>query len=376
MFHWTSFLNNIILLGIIQGFLLSGILSFTPANRHPSNRLLAVLILLLATASLNIYSMDQDWLNSNIVLRILSRIFPLVVVMPMGPLLYFYTRSSLDSGFRLSRRQRLHFYPVLLDLLPYSVVLFFDVLYMFNGIGSIHHKAMVFVDYCNMYSDIPRWISLTAYAWCAKHYLHRHPNEGDTGTRRWLHQLITAFLAFQVIWFLFLVPYVTPAWTAMLLHTVGWYPIFIPFTLLIYWLGIKIYLRPQTTPVMAEKKNTGALTLTTATVKEVAGRLQKAMTEELLYLDPALSLASLSGHTGISSKTVSVVLNQHLSQSFTEFVNSYRVEEFKKRALRCDLAQLTISGMAQECGFNSLATFQRTFKQLTGMSPTIFLQQA
>ena len=34
---------------------------------------------------------------------------------------------------------------------------------------------------------------------------------------------------------------------------------------------------------------------------------------------------------------------------------------------------LTISGIALEAGFNSQTTFQRTFKQLTGVSPKQFL---
>jgi len=37
---------------------------------------------------------------------------------------------------------------------------------------------------------------------------------------------------------------------------------------------------------------------------------------------------------------------------------------------------LTIAGIAFECGFNSQATFQRTFKELTGQSPSEFRKTA
>ncbi|MEI9807657.1 MAG: helix-turn-helix domain-containing protein [Bacteroidota bacterium] len=36
------------------------------------------------------------------------------------------------------------------------------------------------------------------------------------------------------------------------------------------------------------------------------------------------------------------------------------------------MEQLTIAGVAAECGFNSQATFQRTFKEITGIAPSAY----
>ena len=66
------------------------------------------------------------------------------------------------------------------------------------------------------------------------------------------------------------------------------------------------------------------------------------------------------------------MLNQHLQKSFNEFVNYYRVEAIKTKLQDEAANNLTIAGVAMECGFNSQATFQRTFKDLTGMSPSEF----
>jgi AraC-like DNA-binding protein len=41
-----------------------------------------------------------------------------------------------------------------------------------------------------------------------------------------------------------------------------------------------------------------------------------------------------------------------------------------------DAGNLTIPGLAAECGFSSAATFQRIFKQLTGTTPSRFMQDA
>jgi len=100
------------------------------------------------------------------------------------------------------------------------------------------------------------------------------------------------------------------------------------------------------------------------------------MKEDKIYLNPNLNLATLSEKTGIAPKTISAVLNQHLQKSFNEFVNGYRVNEFKEKIVQPEMNNLTIAGIAFECGFNSQATFQRTFKELTGQSPSDFRKTA
>lgn len=96
------------------------------------------------------------------------------------------------------------------------------------------------------------------------------------------------------------------------------------------------------------------------------------MEQDRLYLNTTLTLNMLAAHTGLPAKTISAVLNQHLHKNFNEFVNSYRVELFKERLAKDDAGQLTFAGLANDCGFSSPATFQRVFKQLTGMSPSEF----
>ena len=94
------------------------------------------------------------------------------------------------------------------------------------------------------------------------------------------------------------------------------------------------------------------------------------MTIDKLYLEPALTVASVSNHIDVPAKQISLVLNQTESKSFNEFVNTYRIDEFKKKINDPGLRFMTLSGIAFECGFNSQATFQRTFKAMEGMSPT------
>ena len=99
------------------------------------------------------------------------------------------------------------------------------------------------------------------------------------------------------------------------------------------------------------------------------------MEQNKLYHDPALNLSALAKHTGVPPKTISAVLNQHLNKSFNEFINEYRIREIKERLLQPGNKNLTIAGLAYECGFNSQPTFQRAFKAFVGVSPKEFMSK-
>ncbi|HEY2726472.1 MAG TPA: hypothetical protein VGI61_04830 [Parafilimonas sp.] len=242
----TSFFNIIILLGSIQGFIISSLLFFSKKNQQ-SNRLLSVLILLMSLASFNLYANYVNWFNSDI-LRFISNFIPLVIVMPFGPLLYFYIQSSLDSNFKLTKKLRFHFYSVIIDLVPSLTAIIF-VVGVLTGVLKNHPQPWGnFIDTYNVYADIPRWMSVSFYVWLSAKYLSSFKQKdngalnGQTNNFKWLQQFIRVFAVFQVIWFLYLVPYVIPRYTDVMLNTFDWYPLYIPLAIIIYWLGIKGYI--------------------------------------------------------------------------------------------------------------------------------------
>jgi len=372
----ASFFNTIILLGTIQGLVVSSLLFFSRKNRYP-NRILAVLILLISLASFNLYGNYVNWFGSSL-LRFIVEIVPLVLPMAMGPLIFFYIQSYLEPGFRIAKQQRRHFYPVLIDLVPSLTVISFIVGIVTKLIKNKPGPWGIFIDNYNVYADIPRWLSITTYLWLSAKYLSARSHKRETGTDngqnsyQWLNQFVKAFMIFQAIWLLYLVPYVIPKYTDWMLNTFDWYPVYIPMAILIYWMGIKGYIVSQQ-QIAADKKNTGMPTiLAPALIQQVIDALKKAMEEDKIFLNPTLSLANVSGATGFPQKTISAVLNQHLKKSFNEYVNGYRIKAFTEKIGLPEMSRLTIAGIALECGFNSQATFQRTFKDCTGKSPSEF----
>jgi AraC-like DNA-binding protein len=192
---------------------------------------------------------------------------------------------------------------------------------------------------------------------------------------QWLKQLVRVFFVFQLIWTMHLVPYIIPGTRSALLDKFGWYPIYIPVALIIYWLGLKGYLHARNTPIDAAARSGSATSIPAEMVEKVVGLLTIAMQTDKLYLDPELTVEKISRHTQLPQRTVSFVLNQHLQKSFSTFVNEYRIEAVKGQLTNPANKHLTLMGVAYECGFNSQATFQRTFKQLTGLSPKQYASQ-
>lgn len=104
--------------------------------------------------------------------------------------------------------------------------------------------------------------------------------------------------------------------------------------------------------------------------KELKEQLLSVMTNEQPYLDENLTLSNLSSRINLTDKRLSELLNKHLETNFYDFINHYRVEAFKKMVIDEEYAHLTFLALAYESGFKSKTSFNRVFKQRTGLSPS------
>jgi AraC-like DNA-binding protein len=369
-----NLLNTIILLGSIQGFIFSGLLYTMPGRQLPQ-RLLAILLLLLSVASFHIYLSES---NAPWQVGVVLSLLPTMLFMIFGPLLYCYVRSVLDSSYRLTGKRKLHFAPIIIDLLPAMTAWVLTSGYAMNAFtqqdllrwGDI-------IDQYNSYADVPRWLSVSCYLVLTKIYLRRFSGELDLNKRsryhhhlQWLNRFVNIFLIFQLVWFAFLVPYILPATRFVLLDKVGYYPIYLPLAVLIYALGIKGYLHAR---LFGKSAKESSIQLSDQETLRLAGAIRNAMEQDRLFLEPELNLATLVNYVGSDQRTISHVLNHQFAKSFNAFVNQYRVEEVKRRLKTADHETLTLSGIAYECGFNSQSTFQRVFKQITNSTPKQYL---
>jgi len=354
------FLGTILLLGCLQG-VVACVLLFLSKRHRQANRMLAVLILLISLATFKVYTNGMGWWDQGLVPILIANFVPFFLIMPVGPLIYFYTKSCLDPRFVFGKRDRIHFYSALLDLVPVLTACLYVGLMALGKARPGDGRWGAFIDAYNDYVDIPRWVSVTLYLWAAWRLLGNVP---DVEVKSWLRQFHLGFALFQGIWLLHLIPYELSAdWV---LGHIGWYPLYIPLVALSYWLGVKGYLSLQALPVPG-------VGLSRSAVQPIILTLERLMLEEKIFQQPDLNLSKLAKLAGVAPKTLSAVLNQHLGKSFNEYVNEYRVREVQGRLLGGDSRELTIAGLAYEAGFNSLQTFQRAFKAISGVTPSEFM---
>ncbi len=108
-------------------------------------------------------------------------------------------------------------------------------------------------------------------------------------------------------------------------------------------------------------------------MKSLSERLDETMKVEKCYLNPDLNLSGFSKIVNLHPNKVSAIINTVIGLSFRDFVNSYRIDEFKLRAETYDLKSKTILSLAYDSGFNSKASFNRAFKKFCKVSPAEYL---
>lgn len=109
-------------------------------------------------------------------------------------------------------------------------------------------------------------------------------------------------------------------------------------------------------------------------IKKYSKELDQIMIDYKLYLNPDLSLKDLASYLELPVNYVSQLLNLGFQKNFSEYVNSYRVKEFKERILLEENKGLTIMAVAYDSGFNSKTVFNTFFKKIEGITPNTYLK--
>jgi AraC-like DNA-binding protein len=101
-----------------------------------------------------------------------------------------------------------------------------------------------------------------------------------------------------------------------------------------------------------------------------ADRLRRFMATEKPYLEPDLTLAGLATALSLPARQLSRLINRTFRQNFSDFINSYRVDEAKSRLLGSTSRGESVLDLLYAVGFNSKSSFNAAFKRHTGLTPT------
>lgn len=105
-------------------------------------------------------------------------------------------------------------------------------------------------------------------------------------------------------------------------------------------------------------------------------KLEAIMEQKKPYLNSKLLKSELAELMDINAPELSRLLNERIGMSFFEYVNYYRIHEFIRLAKSSIVEQKTLLGLAQEAGFNSKSTFNKSFKQIMGCPPSEYLKRS
>lgn len=355
-------------------------------NNDNSSKWLGILLFLYALYICPFMLGYAGWYSIKTTREILFFI-PFMQVLLIGPIVYFYTRSLLDSSFKLSLKEWGHFVPAALYLL-YSLIVFvtdkiiLDAFYFYDDgrdkdlsnwyqIAGVLSLAIYLVLSLAKYSEYKKLVFETvSYA--------------DSILFTWLRNFLVVLAIVIMLRVLFFIT--NPEWGEF--GSQFWY--YLVFSFLFYYISLNGYANAIKKDVLSAEISKPVSTFDIGeTFKETEQkqdhqikniedwkkRTELLMKEDELYKNPKLTLSDVADALDTNAKTISIIVNSGFNLNFNDFINYYRVEAVKNKLKNGDFEIKTLLGIALDCGFNSKATFNRAFKKSTSLSPQDYLKK-
>ncbi|MES2109491.1 MAG: ABC transporter permease [Bacteroidota bacterium] len=335
IFHINPY--DIVFIGtIVTGLVFALLLIFIKRSDQVANLFLglALAIVVLWMMGLPVVGIQPDTYWSRL---------PLHFSLALGPLLYFYVLQKTKPERIFRRIDLSHFGLLLLE--PGSWLLQVKQLNLVMLLLAFISVTVYLFRSYNTIKTFRRWLRFNA-------------EDEDKYQLRWLQHLLGVFGIMWVAWML------AAATSRFFYHQPGiiFYALSIVLTIVITVIGASALLRPVLRmPAIA------VLGLPTELAQK-GGWLRRSIAAGLLYQDPDLSLNSLGKAIGVHPHELSRIINLAIGKNFNDLINEYRVLDVKQKMQDPAYDRLTLLGIAQSSGFNSRATFNRAFRQITGKS--------
>lgn len=302
----------------------------------------------------------------------------------IGPLLYFYVKSITTSGFKFVKKDLIHFIPVSIYILYKIIIFIYDASQPgFSETQNGYLKIALDEKYVSPLIGIVENLQMLLYlAFTIQlYYVYRKKIQHFFSNTYALElNWIRNFLFIYSFLFLYSVfQGVIDSVITDLHWTQRWWYHFFTAVAIIY-IGIKGYftdtnkLNDLNFSVLV--KQTSVEESKTELSEEIIQnkkRIEEFMNDQQPFLNPDLNLTELSKMLHIPAAIISETINAGFEKNFNDFINSYRVTAVQNMIQEGRQEQLSLLGIAYECGFNSKATFNRVFKKLTNLSPSQYV---
>jgi AraC-like DNA-binding protein len=366
--------------GIVFSFLLlrKGIL-----QQRSSHKWLSLLLLLYALYITPHMCGYANWYSKKLTREILFFV-PFMQVLFMGPVFYFYTKTLLNSSYKLSKKDTIHFIPAALYLI-YSLVVFITdklILDEFYFYADGRDK-----DLSNWY-QISGLISMTFYLLLSlrlyfnyRKLIFDRVSFAESVLFRWIRNFMIALLIIVVLRISFFVF----NWSWGNFGSQFWH--YIIFSVVFYYISINGYANAVRVSTLSlnqavevdvfkeieeEKKDESPL-IAENDLNLWKEKILHLISEDKIYENPRLTLSDVAQELQTTTKIISTVVNSGFQMNFNDFINHHRIEAVKNKIKNGEHNTTTLLGIAYDCGFNSKATFNRAFKKRTGTSPKEYI---
>jgi AraC-like DNA-binding protein len=362
--------------GVGLSFFLT-LLLLSKRGRNLADNTLAIWLLVI-TAHLLFFYFRKEWLYP----QLLG--FEMPIPLLHGPLLYLYTRA-LTNRPHSWKIALLHFAPALIViafLIPFFAMPMEDRLFVYRN-GGVGYETF------NLLKTIAIIVSGIVYVLLSMVALRRH--------RISIANQFSFTEKINLQWLQYLIYGIAVIWLMVIFANDDWvFAMAVLFVFLIGFFGIRqggifqethrvepspkpvveaeITLETATSVAIAqEKRKYQKSGLTPDGSEELHQKLKQMMEAEKLFCEAELSLADLADRLNTQPNYLSQVINEREGKNFYDYVNTLRIEEFKKMVSEPDNRKYTLLALAQQCGFNSKSSFNRYFKRMTGQSPSEYV---
>jgi AraC-like DNA-binding protein len=121
-------------------------------------------------------------------------------------------------------------------------------------------------------------------------------------------------------------------------------------------------------PALAAEK---AAPETSLAERNLVDALNALMIEQRVYREEGLSIGVLASKLGVPEYRLRRLINGQLGyRNFSAFLNGYRIEEARAALADPSQAEVPVTTIALDAGFQSIGPFNRAFKVSTGVTPS------
>ena len=111
--------------------------------------------------------------------------------------------------------------------------------------------------------------------------------------------------------------------------------------------------------------------------RELYDRIVKMMDSTADYLNVDFGLSNIVTGVGSNAAYVSRVIKRYSGLNVPSFINEYRIREACRRLLDDEnYGNLTFGAIGESVGFSTQVSFNRTFKKVTGITPSLYRKMA